>query len=354
MKKLLLGLVVCSLGVSAHAQTPEKKSIALINKLTATWCHPCGDWGWEMAHDLIAGSEGKGLFMGIYVEPDIENNDKFRNATADEFGQSFATPDYGGVPDFGINGIGEMDLPGATIPQFKTALLHIIDSFSITIPVVSPANTMAISGTTITVNAKAQFWSAASGEYYLAAYLIEDGAMNTQAGQTGIVAHHDVLRGSMSANLPFGEQIASGSIAANQTYNKTFTFNITDNTWDKAKLKVYTVIWKKNGSKYDFMNASKNAGTTGLAPIANVQGVNIYPNPTGTTATLSISSGAAMNIGIHITDITGRSVYTSENNKVLKGSNNFSLPVAQLNSGVYNVTISSKDGQMNQRLVIQK
>lgn len=356
MKKIVLAIVACSLGLSLHAQTPEKKSIALVNKLTGTWCPPCGAWGWEMAEELITATQGKALYVGIFVGYPDNGNDKFMNATGNTLSSAFETPDFGGVPDFGANGIGKMvfSQSGVNTSQSKADIIADVNTFAATTPTASAANIMTVSGNTVSVNAKVQFWSAASGEYYLAAYLIEDGAMNLQASQSGTVSHHGVLRGSMSANMPFGEQIATGSIAANQTYNKTFTFNVTDATWDKSKFKVYTVIWKKNGSKYDFVNASKNSVATGIAPLANVEAVNVFPNPAVDQATLSFASGSAMDINIQVTDIAGRVVYTAENNKVVKGNNSFSLPVAQWTAGAYNVTISSVDGKMTQRLVVTK
>lgn len=357
MKRFVLLLAACGLVLSVQAQTPIKKSIALINKLTGTWCPPCGDWGWTLANELITETEGKALYVGIFVGGAANGNEKFENATGDALEPIFATLNYGGVPDFGANGIGKMVTVGGGVDdvQSKANIISTVNTFSATVPLASPANVMTISGNTVTVNAKVQFWSATSGEYYLAAYLIEDGAMNLQAGQSGTVAHHGVLRGSMSVNKPFGEQIANGSIAANQSYTKVFTFNVTENTWDKNKFKVYTVIWKKNGTKYEFVNASKNSVTpTGIAPIVDVQEIAVFPNPASDKATLSITSASSMNIQINITDVVGRSVYTSENNKVIKGTNNFSLPVAQLNAGVYNVTITSQDRRMSQRLVVTK
>lgn len=358
MKKLGLFLVACSSTLLVQAQTPVKKSTALVNKISGTWCGPCGSWGWDLANEVITATEGKALYMGIFVGGAANGNDKFENPTGLALDPAFATPDYGGVPDFGVNGIGQMvsPTPGSVdLNASKTNILNAVNTFAATTPVASPANKMTISGNTVNVNAKVQFWSAANGEYYLAAYLVEDGALNLQAGQSGTVEHHSVLRTTMSANKPYGEQIANGAIPANQTYTKTFTFTVTNNTWDKAKFKMYTVIWKKNGPKYEFINASLNeTGTTGIETITDVQNVVLFPNPASDKVTLAVNASAAMDVQINITDMAGRTVYTAANNKLVKGTNSFELPVAQLNAGLYNVTIISKDGRMNERLTITK
>lgn len=309
-----------------------------------------------MANALIAETQGKALYVGLFVGQGSNGNDKFKNATSNTLSDAFETPDFGGVPDFGANGVGKMvfNSSGLSTAQSKAAVLDAVNTFAASVPQASPANIFSISDNTVAVTAKAQFWAAANGEYYLAAYLIEDGALNLQANQSGIVAHHGVMRGSMSATA-WGEQIANGAVTANQSFSKTFTFNVTDATWDKTKFKVYTVIWKKNGAKYEFINASENEPTpNGIASIAHVEGLSIFPNPAVDKATLSITAATAMDISIQVTDISGRKVYVSENNKVVKGNNNFELPIARFNNGMYNVTVTSKDGKMNQRLVISK
>jgi hypothetical protein len=357
MKKLVLSLIACGLVMSAQAQTPKKESIGLVNKISGTWCGPCGTWGWEMAEELITQTSGKALYVGIFVGQDSYGNDKFKNSTGSTLEGPFSTPAFGGVPDFGANAIGRMvSTPEGYVntTQSKSNIITAINNFAATTPLASPASTMKVTGNTVTANAKVQFWSAATGEYYLAAYLIEDGAMNLQNGQSGTVAHHGVMRGSMSAGMPWGEQIAMGSIPANQTYSKTFTFTVAaDANWDKTKFKIYTVIWKKNGSSYEFVNAAKHSAATGIESIASTEDVSIFPNPASDKAILAITAVSAMDINIQVTDVTGRSVYASEN-KVVKGSNSFDLPISQLTSGVYNVTINSKDGKMNQRLVINR
>src|SRR5690606_8655573 len=123
-------------------------------------------------------------------------------------------------------------------------------------PLASAASELVIDGNDLTVNAKVQFWLATEGEYYLAAYLIEDGALNLQSGRgKAKVAHHGVLRASM-ANAAWGEKIAEGSIATDATFDKTFEFKVTDPKWDPKKFKIYNVIWKKVQNKYLFINAS--------------------------------------------------------------------------------------------------
>lgn len=350
MKKLLLAGLIYGLTGTGYAQTPEKKPIALITKSTATWCGPCGTWGWAFANTLINGTQGKALYIGAYVGQTDMDNDKFKNPTADTFYRHFLTPEYGGIPDFAVNGIGQSSLMSSIA---EDNCFNAINAFNTTVPAASPANEMTINGSTVTATAKAQFWAAGSGEYYLAAYLIEDEALNLQNGQIGVVKHHNVLRGSMSPGKPWGELLVNGAVTENQVFDKTFTFEVTDNTWEQANFRVYTVIWKKNGNEYEFVNAARNGGSgTPVQDISGVQEVSIFPNPASGSATLLVKASEAQVFSIRITDVTGRNVYQKEHNKLVTGSNSFTLPLAGLNAGVYTVTLSTGKGSSSQRIAV--
>ena len=102
-----------------------------------------------------------------------------------------------------------------------------------------------------TVKVTTQFFEAGSGDYYIAAYLVEDKAKNIQNGQTGSVEHHYVFRNSFDG--PWGKKINKTGSMESEEFNLETVF---DDTWIKANMKVITVIYKKNGTKYDFVNAN--------------------------------------------------------------------------------------------------
>ncbi len=358
MRKVFITVLMTGLAMHLYAQVPEKKSVALIDKLTATWCPPCGGWGWLTAEQLIAGTEGKALFMSLYVGLNDNNNGLFKNPTSESLAPNFTTTS--GLPNFGVNGVGRtadyITDKHTDIAGLKAECLRVVDEFSMTTPLASPACVMSIDGNTLTVRAKVQFWSAAQGDYYLAAYIIEDSVVNMQRTPDSLstrAAHRKVLRGSMSGK-PFGDLVAGGTINAGQLYDKEFRFTIADPQWDKRKLQVYTVLWRKEYNDYRYVNAAspqEARPTTSINTVAGIQELHLFPNPAYGTATLSISLREPQTIRTSITDMAGHIVY-QKNNKGGSGSNTIILPLEGIGAGVYNVSIDTKNGNVTKRLSV--
>jgi hypothetical protein len=351
MKKILLLALGAFVFNSAQAQVPKKVSTSLVHKITATWCGPCGAWGWTLANDIIAATKDKSLYVSLYNDKGTSyNNNKFYSKTSEDLATQFT---YGGWPSFGSNGVKRTGSP-IYVSVIQADVTKAVDDFALITPVASSANSMTIVGNTITVDARVKFWSATTGDYYLAAYMIEDGALNLQNSQTGTVAHHDVMRGSMSSSS-WGDLVATGSVAANATYSKTFTFNVTDATWDKTKFKVYTVLWKKVGLTYQYVNASENEAPTSINAIAGVNELKLIPNPSvGQSTVLSIQSTENQSLNINIVDMVGRSVFVANNTSLNVGQNNITIPSGEFVSGVYQVVISSEKGKIVEQLSVVK
>lgn len=356
MKKFLLPALGLLLSATAIAQTPEKKSLALVHKITATWCGPCGSWGWDLADEIKTATSAKALYWNLYASssPSMDNTD-FYNTTAGTIAQQIT---FGGYPDFGVNAIEKTSANtsggGINPAGIKTDCIAAVDAFAATVPVASPASDMSSKGDSIIVNAKVQFWAAASGEYYLASYIVEEGALHIQNGQTGAVAHHGVLRTSMSAGSAWGEQIATGSIPANQTYTKVFKFKVTDAKWDKAKFKIYNVIWKKEGSVYKYVNASLGKGVvTGLDDLLSSASLTLSPNPTRGSLTISFDALKSGKATYTFTDISGRNVLPAKTATLKLGNNQQEINTTSLTPGLYFLSIQTAEGAIQKKFVKQ-
>jgi hypothetical protein len=337
----LLGILLC-LAVSSYAQTPEKKSRAVVFKFTETWCGPCGDWGWQTAEETIAQLGDKGYYIGVMgsSSPSTMNANCYSS-----FESNYNVPGY---PTFLV----KEDQSSYTSSQ----VMALVNAFAATTPAASPAANFTISGNTLNVTAKAKFWAATTGEYYMAAFLVEDGIMASQNGQSGTVAHHHIMRGSMETNLsPWGQLLANGSVANNAEFTKNYSIAL-DPSWVKAKLEVYVVIFKKNAGKYEFVNAIKGkSGTTSIADIQGLESATLFPNPTEGATHLQTSLKEAMNLSIRVTDPLGRVVYTSGQLKLQAGTNDLTIPTEGFSNGIYMVSLISDKGQMTtQRLVVSK
>jgi hypothetical protein len=361
MRKVFITTLMTGLAMSLWAQVPQKRSVALIDKLTATWCPPCGGWGWQTVEELIAETEGKALFMSLYVGDTKNDNGKLRNPISESLAPNFTTTS--GLPNFGVNGIEHTSAyvsdKRSDIAGLKAACLSSVDAFGATTPIASPACAMRIEGNILTVDTKVQFWSDAEGDYYLAAYLIEDSVINMQRTPDSIwtnAPHRKVLRGSLSGK-PFGELVAGGSINAGQLYDRQFRFTITEPGWVKRKLQVYTVLWRKQYNDYKYVNASSSEEmqqTTTIPVAEDIQELHLFPNPACGAATLSIALKGPQTIHILMTNMTGHILYQKQNYKAGNGRSTIILPLSGVAAGVYNVSVYTSNGAVTRRLTVSR
>lgn len=70
----------------------------------------------------------------------------------------------------------------------------------------------------------------------------------------------------------------------------------------------------------------------------------LFPNPATTTATLQLQLNKAEQILVTITDMQGRTVYTTGVQNMQAGETNVALPTARLHAGIYNCTVTGSNG----------
>ena len=231
--------------VVAEVNTP------IYGKLTATWCGPCGAWGWTLHDEIIAAVESKAIHMGVYGS----SSSNFTNSTVNLWFTDFGGQSY---PNFTVNGVNKTVFPSPSSinpAQTKIDAIAAVDAFAAAPVEMSAAGKTSWDGQKLTVKAAVKAFKAQTGDFYVGAYMIEDKAKSIQASQTGTVEHHNVCRGSMSAGV-YGLPYTGAVTAGTQTNVADFTFDV-PSTWEKANVKVAIMIWKKVGSKFTFVNAAK-------------------------------------------------------------------------------------------------
>ncbi len=361
-------MVAGAVATAVDAQTPLKQNLAVVGKITANWCPPCGGWGWTLNDDVLTAGGANTTGLGIYSSTRTDgSNNKFQNQAAYDLA-AFIT--LGGYPSFSVNmkDISDQNTnPDNTINTagIKTDAAADIAAFAAAPVVASTGMTYRISGNTVTVKTKTKFWEAASGTYNVAVYLVEDGALAPQAGKTGAVEHHNVLRTSMTAST-WGEQIATGTIAKDAEFTKDFTFDLSGSitpahadqpsTWDKTKLVPFAVIYKINGStSRDYVNGARHYEFP--ATIEATEAVNnmaVYPNPAYGSTSVSFDQANSANITINMIDNLGRTVYTSGVINANAGRTIHTINTANLAAGIYNINIVSDNGISTQRVSVVK
>ena len=274
------------------------------------------------------------------------------NQTAGDFYSDFASG--AGWPAFcaiGINRTAYSSTGGIFTGQTQSNVKATIDSFATSPVKASTGYKYSISGSTLTVNTTTKFWQADNGDFYVNVYLVEDGVMNTQNGQTGVVAHHHVLRGGVTGT--WGTSIVNGAVAANATYTKNFSYTI-PSTWDKSKLEVVTMIWKKVGSDYQFINANNTAeAAVGVTDIEEAGNIRLFPNPSNDMVHLSLDIPENTSLSYTISDIQGRIHHQQATKEVLIGKQYEDISVAQWANGHYVVRVTLGDNTYTGKLLVQ-
>jgi hypothetical protein len=267
MKKitLLLSVVLalfiagCSTKTSDPAPTDpgmsvEAKNMSLLNKFTGSLCPPCGGWGWDMFDALITYGDVKTCNIGTYSQNFVAQN--YITQTATQMDSAYgAYKNSSGWPTFAVNGSSKLSrTSGVNVDAEKQMCREAIDAhFAAPCQANSNYEVSYDDGKkNITVKTRTKFFQDMSGDFYIAAYITEDKVLGPQSGKTGNVYHHDVLRGSIN-NKTWGTKISSSTTAGSQ-FDYTFTCPV-NSSWNTDNITVVTVIWKKNGSAYDFVNA---------------------------------------------------------------------------------------------------
>lgn len=258
---LLTGLAACKKdkkttdnnnnGGTNNTITVDEKNTALYGKVTATWCGPCGAWGWTLNDEIITAVGEDAVCMGVYGS----SSSNFTNAAANQFYTDFGANGY---PSFTLNASNRTAYStsgGVYTTTTKSNVINATAAFKATPVQANTGGKLSWDGDKLNIKAALKFFKDNTGEFYVAAYMIEDKAKSIQNSQTGVVEHHHVLRGSMSTDV-YGVKYTGASTAGTTTNLADYTYTV-GSDWVKSNVYVALVIWKKNGTKYEFVNACK-------------------------------------------------------------------------------------------------
>lgn len=326
----------------AVSQTVEQKQTALFVKKTATWCNPCGTWGWTLFEDVWNVKKDD----AVIIEMHNSSSSLLYSATAASIINNF--DDVSTTPVFFVNGHNKTQYSqsgGIYTSLTKDAVIAAIDSTSNAIPVVNSGFTTSITGSTLQVDTKVKFFSDAVGEYYLGVYIAEENVVKYQSGIGNSAIHKMPLRGSVLTN-DMGNLIVNGSVTANTEYTNTFSYTL-NSSWNASNINVFTVIWKKVGGIYEYVNAYKKVSTANLEK-QEKRGFDavIFSNASSGNelVTLKIGSEINQNINIEVYDQMGKIVHTVFNGNVNSGDNYFTINEGvALRNGMYFVRVSGEN-----------
>ena len=214
--------------------SPEAAKKSLIFKNTATWCPDCGDWGASYSTDIMNANSDCQV---IALHGDMEFENSVGNNLIDALPSSGWPHFFAGTEDVS-NSYYQLNL--AVNAELGKAVE------------VAMAMEKTTSGSTMNVKVQSQWLGSIDGEYFLAVYVLEDGQVAEQqidgAPSDPNFVHKNVLRAE-AYNSPFGVPVTINGDG------NLLEFNIDLNSsWVAANCYPVAVMWKKNGSSYDFVN----------------------------------------------------------------------------------------------------
>ncbi|MDX5321944.1 MAG: Omp28-related outer membrane protein [Bacteroidota bacterium] len=240
--------------------TVPATNTALVVKHSGTACPPCGGWGWTAWDDIISTNASGAHFLTAYDDNFVAK--LFINQVSEDWATALALNSW---PTFCANYKVQTARVGNGIDVAKTKqnITDVVNAHNSGTVVANSAFKTSVEGDIMTVNTKTKFFSAGDGEYYLATYVVENGVMGAQAGHPSYpspVAHKYVLRDSYDEtgklHPSYGVMLTSGAVSAGTEFKNEHKFRL-EPTWNKDNVTVFSVIWKKVGTKYEFVNMAK-------------------------------------------------------------------------------------------------
>ncbi len=179
---------------------------------------------------------------------------------------------------------------------------------------------------------------------------------------------HFVARASVPSNLGQQPNGIAGSLPSSMTVGTTYTYTFPSVTipsnWVKEKLSCIALLIDNNqhSANYSYvLNSARNThtpahlvtlNTNNVAAIAT--DVALYPNPTGTDATLSFALNSAEEVSVTIYDALGRQMLLARPGRMTAGVHTLQLSTDGLPNGIYNVVLATGTHRTARMLSVMK
>lgn len=349
MKKSLLIICLCFIGLSSsYAQEVPEVQKTLVTKVTATWCPNCGTWGWDYFEYAIEDNSDKAVFVGAHHSGGLES------AAGSAFSDNFDAP----YQPYFYAGNADMDVTSGNTTAKRTELQNIINANAEMAPVANIGFTANLTDEFLTIEAKAKFFQEATGDYYMAVYILEDMIVHNQSSNSSMAVHPYVMRTSLT-DSSFGDVLMNGTIAMDTEFDQSFSLQVNPN-WNKDNLVLIGVVWEKVDNTYQFVNVNAttdfDASTTSTNVITeDMLKVDLFPTLATASATLNLNlNNDPFQANIQLFNQQGQLVRSLYQGLLNEGSRSFHINTTDLNAGVYFVNIQAENGAvLTKKLLVQ-
>lgn len=352
MKKKFLTLTFIAFAFTfVRAQEIEvpQTQMSLINKVTADWCPYCGTWGWDFFHDLNNDNSAKAVVFAIHHSGGLQNQ------TA-----STLTTNFGALsqPRFLLNGVDQNVLSNTTASARESIQQKVNLEAG-----VSPLAQTGLDATyrednMLHCNTRTTFFDAADGDYYMGIYLVEKQVIHQQASVGNNAQHLNVLRLSFTGNT-FGTLLANGSIPAGTSFD--YQFAIPEDSYTPSNLEIVSIIWKKEGETYKFVNANKDSDvqfevvntiqTPGLSESTFIISPNMIKDHASITFEVSEFIPSAQ---LLITDLQGKTISVLHDGSLQQGENRFEFyRSGHFPAGLYFAILKTGNQVVSRKIILE-
>lgn len=352
MKRFVLLIALFALGLSTQAQEIEvpKTQIPLITKISASWCPHCGNWGWNFFEGLLEGNQQKAIMMVTHYSGNYKT----------PAGEAMAT-NFGivGQPEFYM-GTEKISANSGNFTNMIPMVGNNINSISNQAPKAQSALKLGMnSDGSVKVQARAKFFEATTGEFYLGIYIVQKNFVGYQSPIGGEAQHKNLFRGSIDNN-DFGELLVAGSVDADQIFDMEHSFNLNATGYQSSNVDIVSILWEKVGNRYEYVNANSSDNFEIVSANEEVdQRVNLFqvsPNPMRANAFIEISLDQPLEqVATDLLTITGERIQGINMPDFLAaGDHRLPLTVQdRLTPGVYILRLQSTQGMINRQIIIQ-
>ncbi len=347
-KKLLLFSLLFIFSLQIFAQVPQEQRSLLI-KVSATWCPPCGGWAWDMFENLVEDNQDNAVLITAHYSGDLFN------VSADEMA---ANVNAAFQPSFFLNNVHQSITSGNASTK-RTTIKDAVDANALEMPLANVGiNVTHIASTEeLQFNTTTKFFQDATGEYYVASYIVENEVVNQQAGQGADAIHEKILRGSVTSET-FGELVVNGAVAtgAEVEHNNTITI---DADWNIDHLEFVSIIWKKENDEYQFVNANITTDFTigvGADDLNTlVSAMKVHPTVTSTTANVTIDlENEIQNATLELYDFSGKKVEVIFQGQIGIGNSTFTIEKSSgMTKGMYLVVLQTEAGAITRKVIFE-
>ena len=344
MKKTFLQLAfILFFSNSFFAQDVPEVQRPLVTKIAATWCPPCGGWGWTFFEDLVIDNEEKATMIVAHHDGQLVT------IAGDAFSSNFNSPYQ---PYFYVYN-DDVGASSSNAAAKRTEVKDMVDVEAAKSPIANTGMILNLYDVQLQIITKTKFFQAASGEYYLGIYAVENEVVNFQQGQGNNAIHEKVLRGSLIDDT-FGELISSGNIDAGSEFGKVYNIEL-DANWNTDHLEIVTIIWKKEGDTYVATNTNLSTDFVPLVGNENVllqdASMKVLPNVISNQAIINIELEKELkDATVELIDLDGKTVANIFQGNLPLGNSNFNIEQNLVPAqGMYFVVLKS-----NQKVITKK